>query len=120
MNVDYKALYFSLSRQNGDLSTMIERYQHEIIPQYERLLEMARAERDANAKAITELATENAALLKTLRESVACDACKHVHTDPPPNCPANCLCKNCKLTCVCAGCKNQSKWEWEGLQVMEK
>lgn len=91
MNVDYKELYISVQRQIGDLSLMVDKYQNEIIPQYEQLLKAARAERDANAQAVMKLTEELGiqaqiardttdeltAALKALRLYTGCFSCKH-------------------------------------------
>lgn len=63
MNVDYKELYISVQQQLGDLSLMVDKYQREIIPQYEQLLKAARAERDA--------------ALEQLKWFTTCLTCKH-------------------------------------------
>lgn len=69
-NVDYKALYISLSRQNGGLALTVDSYQREIIPKYESLMKKARAERD-------ELADELGKAMKDLKWWTGCNSCKH-------------------------------------------
>lgn len=91
MNVDYKELYISVQRQIGDLSLMVDKYQNEIIPQYEQLLKAARAERD-DTKA------ERDAALEQLKKYTSCHTCKHE-----------------KVHCDYHGCKDGAKlWEWAG------
>ena len=100
MSVDYKALYFAMQQQNGDLSLMVDKYQREIIPQYEQLLKAARAERDDNAKALIELSQTHAAALEQLKRLTACYSCKHKQ-------------ENCDSQRCHGGYK---LWEWAGPQ----
>lgn len=65
----YKELYELMQKQNEDLAAMVDRYQHETIPQLEKRLEMARAEREAVTKALVKACEENAALQKQLEEA---------------------------------------------------
>lgn len=90
MNVDYKAMYYTVQRQIGDLSLMVDKYQREIIPQYEKLLEMARAERDA--------------ALEQLKRLTACYSCKHKQ-------------ENCDSQRCHGGYK---LWEWAGPQEVNR
>lgn len=90
MNVDYKELYISVQRQIGDLSLMVDRYQNEIIPQYEQLLKAARAERDA--------------ALEQLKKYTSCHTCKH---KPAP----------CNI--VACGAES-TRWEWAGPKEVKK
>ena len=53
------------------MAAMIDRYQHEIIPQYERTLELFQAEREALVKAAEKVGQENAELRKRLEEVAA-------------------------------------------------
>lgn len=95
MNVDYKELYISVQRQIGDLSLMVDKYQNEIIPQYEQLLKAARAERD-DTKA------ERDAALEQLKKYTTCLTCKK---------------RTGQCDCDTPGCKcgaNGLLWEWAG------
>lgn len=98
MSVDYKALYCAMQQQNGELSLMVDKYQREIIPQYERLLEMARAERDANAQAVKTLTAERDAALSAVQLYAGCLSCKHK-----------------REPCDYRACGTDGKlWEWAG------
>ena len=109
MNVDYKELYISVQRQIGDLYLMVDRYQNEIIPQYEQLLKAARAERDDAKKAASDLkaelvkrSLERDAALEQLKKRTTCLTCKK-RTEP--------------CDCDSPGCKcgaNGLLWEWDG------
>lgn len=91
MNVDYKELYISVQQQLGDLSLMVDKYQREIIPQYEQLLKAARAERD-DTKA------ERDAALEQLKRITGCHTCKH-HLE----------------ACDYRVCRDDNElWEWVG------
>lgn len=94
--VDYKALYISLSRQNGDLALAVDSYKREIIPQYESLLKKARAERDA-------LADELAKVKADLKWWTGCNSCKHQEG-------------SCDYT-ACGS--NRARWEWNGKEHHE-
>lgn len=59
-------IYKLLQQQNADLAAMVDRFQHEIIPQYERALEMAQAERETLIKATAKVSWENDELRKKL------------------------------------------------------
>lgn len=61
-------IYKLLQQQNADLAAMVDRFQHEIIPQYERTLELFQAEREALIKAAEKVGQENAELRKKLEE----------------------------------------------------
>lgn len=106
-NVDYKELYISVQRQIGDLSLMVDKYQNEVIPQYEQLLKAARAERDDNIKAVSDLkaelvkrSLERDAALEQLKKYTSCHTCKH---KPEP--------------CNIVACGAEStRWEWAGPQ----
>lgn len=110
MNVDYKELYISVQRQLGDLSLMVDRYQNEIIPRYEQLLKAARAERDDNKKAVSDLKTEllkrsleRDAALNDLKRITGCHSCKH-HLE----------------TCDYRACRDDNElWEWAGAKEVE-
>lgn len=62
-------IYKLLQQQNADLAAMVDRFQHEIIPQYERALEMAQAERETLIKATAKVSWENDELRKKLEEA---------------------------------------------------
>lgn len=66
------------------------------------LLEKLNAERDAAVKDI--LARDH------------CDVCKHNHGDSD-QCEANEYdCNGCKAPCMCASCRDESNWQWRGLE----
>lgn len=64
-------IYKLLQQQNAAMAAMIDRYQHEIIPQYERTLELFQAERETLIKAAEKVGRENAELQKKLEEVLA-------------------------------------------------
>ena len=65
-------------------------------------LDRVKAERDAAVKDI--LARDH------------CDVCKHNHGDSD-QCEANEYdCNGCKAPCMCASCRDESNWQWRGLE----
>lgn len=103
----YEALYYDVCRQNADLSAMVDKYQNEIIPQYDKLLEKARAERDAKTQEVVELKTELVkrsmeldTAMEQLKKFTGCDTCKNRWTG-----------------CNYIRCSDQHElWKWEGSQ----
>lgn len=55
-----------LQQENGHLAAMVEVYQQQTVPHLEKLLELARGERDAITKAYIRQLAENTALQKQL------------------------------------------------------
>lgn len=106
-------IYELLRQQNEDLAGMVSKYQCEIIPQFEKALDMARVEREALIKATAKVSRENEALLGYVKTLRRCNACKHLHGHGPDICPGS-NCSRCKEDCACTGCDDLSKWEWEG------
>lgn len=98
-NVDYKALYLSLSRQNGDLSMMVDKYQQEIIPGYDVLLKKARAERDNAIQGKVKLAAALDAAMRQLKAVGGCRICAR-----RPN----------ECTRACIYDHNRPLWKWIG------
>ena len=47
------------------------------------------------------------------RES--CDFCVHGH-EPAPCEGSDFVCDNCECDCICKDCRDNSKWEWRGVQ----
>ena len=65
-------------------------------------LDRVKAERDAAVKDI--LARDH------------CDVCKHNHGESD-QCEANEYdCNGCKAPCMCASCRDESNWQWRGLE----
>ena len=77
-----------------DVASALESMQEE--------LDRVKAERDAAVKDI--LARDH------------CDVCKHNHGDSD-QCEANEYdCNGCKAPCMCASCRDESNWQWRGLE----
>lgn len=77
-----------------DVASALESMQEE--------LNRVKAERDAAVKDI--LARDH------------CDVCKHNHGDSD-QCEANEYdCNGCKAPCMCASCRDESNWQWRGLE----
>ena len=77
-----------------DVASALESMQEE--------LDRVKAERDVAVKDI--LARDH------------CDVCKHNHGDSD-QCEANEYdCNGCKAPCMCASCRDESNWQWRGLE----
>lgn len=61
------------------------------------------------------LETENAALLRDLREAnrIDCIHCRHYRDELLP---CSCECDTCDIDCACKDCRDNSCWEWRGVQ----
>ena len=70
--------------------------------------------RDALAL-IQQLEAENAALLRDLREAnrIDCIHCRHYRDELLP---CSCECDTCDIDCACKDCRDNSHWEWRGVQ----
>ncbi len=111
--------YDPVEQQNAALRKMLNKYQLQIVPKYEEVLELARAELEALTKAVVKLTQEKAHLLGYVKTLRGCNACKHLHGPAPEECPGG-SCSRCKEDCACQGCDEQSKWQWEGLREHQK
>ena len=77
------------------------------------------AERDAVNKDRINLHEQLNAALQDLRKAdmVDCCHCKHYKVNDANECAAaDCTCDDCKRDCPCKTCKNNSNWEWRGVQ----
>lgn len=79
---------------------------------------------DEYKELLLQIVAERAAMLRQLREYAGCDLCKYNFEPSAPGCylqedPAI-SCEACTLDCSCAGCTNESRWEWVGIQEVDK
>lgn len=77
------------------------------------------AERDAVNKDRINLHEQLNAALQDLRKAdmVDCCHCRHYKVYDANECAAaGCTCDDCKRDCPCKTCKNNSNWEWRGIE----
>ena len=64
---------------------------------------------------IQQLEAEKASLLRDLREAnrIDCIHCRHYRDELLP---CSCECDTCEIDCACKDCRDNSCWEWRGVQ----
>ena len=64
---------------------------------------------------IQQLEAEKASLLRDLREANRIDFihCRHYRDELLP---CSCECDTCEIDCACKDCRDNSCWEWRGVQ----